>query len=204
MSRVVAREKAFQLLYLLEMRKDDEVSDINELINDILADIRSGKPEINDDLPEDGNVVEEDLYVETEEDVADIIKSVLMQRAQNSIDNAGAPKITDDSDSAQVPILGRKNIDEKDYDYINSVVQGVEKHKADLDSMIEANLKGWKLSRLAVVDLSILRLAACEINYLDDIPVSVSINESVNLAKKFSSKDSASFINGVLGGIVRK
>jgi N utilization substance protein B len=55
-----------------------------------------------------------------------------------------------------------------------------------------------------LVDLSILRLAVCEIKYYDTVPIGVSINEAVNLAKKFSDEESASYINGVLGSIANK
>ena len=60
----------------------------------------------------------------------------------------------------------------------------------------------WKTDRMPAVDLAILRLALTEIHYMENIPVSVSINEAVNMAKKFSTEKSASFINGVLGKIV--
>ena len=63
---------------------------------------------------------------------------------------------------------------------------------------------GWKIDRISKVSLAILKLAIYEIKYMDDIPVKVSINEAVELDKKFDEPDNSSFINGVLGGFCRK
>ena len=65
------------------------------------------------------------------------------------------------------------------------------------------NLVRWKIDRISKVDLSILRLAIFEILHMNEIPASVSINEAVELAKKYSSKESASFINGLLGKVLK-
>lgn len=86
--------------------------------------------------------------------------------------------------------------------YIDKVCSGVAEKKAELDGVIESHLKGWKISRISKVDLSILRTAVFEILYIEEIPVSVSINEAVELAKKFSTSESASFINGLLSNLV--
>lgn len=77
-------------------------------------------------------------------------------------------------------------------------------HREEIDAEISAHSNKWKLDRMPAVDLSILRLALTEIHHIDTIPVSVSINEAVNLAKKFSTEKSSSFINGILGNIVNK
>jgi len=87
--------------------------------------------------------------------------------------------------------------------YITEVYEAFSEHKEEIDALISANSIKWKTDRMPVVDLSILRLALAEIDYVDSVPVSVSINEAVNLAKKFSTDRSASFINGVLGNIVK-
>lgn len=88
--------------------------------------------------------------------------------------------------------------------YIEQVCSGVLEKKAELDAVIESHLKGWKINRISKVDLSILRTAVFEIIYLEDIPISVSINEAIELAKKFSTAESASFINGLLSSIVKE
>ncbi|MCR4594382.1 MAG: transcription antitermination factor NusB [Clostridiales bacterium] len=74
----------------------------------------------------------------------------------------------------------------------------------NIDGIISSNSVGWRIERLPKVSLAILRLAFTEILYVKDIPVKVSINEAVNLAKKFGSPEDASFINGLLGKYVRE
>ena len=74
----------------------------------------------------------------------------------------------------------------------------------EIDRIINENSVGWKVGRLPKVSLAILRLALCEILYVPSIPSGVSINEAVELAKKFSSQEDASFINGILGKYVRE
>ncbi len=88
-------------------------------------------------------------------------------------------------------------------DYIENIAKGINENMDRIDSLIEKNLQGWKLERLAKVDLAILRVSIYEILYRDDIPVQVSINEAIENAKKYSAEDSFKFINGVLGEIVR-
>ena len=92
---------------------------------------------------------------------------------------------------------------DSDRQYIDMVVAGVKEHAADLDSEIAACLRGWTLARLSRVDLAILRLSVFEMKYAG-LPVAVSINEAVELTRKYSSENSCSFINGVLGTISRK
>ena len=90
----------------------------------------------------------------------------------------------------------------KERAYIENVVFGVFANLAELDAVVEDNARGWKLSRLAKIDLSILRLCIYEIKYRDDIPFNISINEAVELAKKYGTDDSSSFINGILSKAV--
>lgn len=88
-------------------------------------------------------------------------------------------------------------------DYARSIALGVEEKKDNLDGLIEKYSKGWKVKRLPKVNLAILRLAAYEILFVDDVPESVAINEAVELAKKYSGELDYSFINGVLGALVK-
>ena len=87
--------------------------------------------------------------------------------------------------------------------YIEDVVNGVYENKAALNSKIEPTLKDWTISRISKVNLAILQLAAYEIYYITDIPSKVSVNEAVLLAKKYAGKESSSFINGVLGTLIK-
>lgn len=73
---------------------------------------------------------------------------------------------------------------------------------AAIDGVIQKYSIKWNINRLPKVTLAILRLAICEIDQMEDIPVSVTINEAVELAKKFASEDDAAFINGLLGAYV--
>ena len=82
--------------------------------------------------------------------------------------------------------------------------KGVNENIDAIDEKISDNLRqGWKISRISKVSLAILRLALYEMLYDDSIPVSVSINEAVELAKKYSVEDDASFVNGVLGAVAK-
>ena len=92
---------------------------------------------------------------------------------------------------------------ENDRAYIDTVVAGVKEHAADLDAEIAACLRGWTLARLSRVDLAILRLSTYEMKYAS-LPAAVSINEAVELTRKYSSESSCPFVNGVLGTISRK
>ena len=81
------------------------------------------------------------------------------------------------------------------------LVLGVCENKTDLDVLIRSASKNWRLERMSRLDRCILRLAAFEISFLKDIPPKVSIDEAVEIGKKFGSEDSGSFINGVLDNI---
>lgn len=89
-------------------------------------------------------------------------------------------------------------------DYVKTVFCGVYDCLSELDGVISENSVGWSINRISKTALCILRLALYEINYMDDIPVSVSINEAVELAKKYATKDDASFVNGILSTVVKK
>ena len=94
-------------------------------------------------------------------------------------------------------------LDDQDTPYIQDILQGFIQHQEEIDNIISEKSKGWKFDRISKVDLSILRLALYEILYRQDIPNSVSINEGVELAKKYGSDKSGSFINGILGTYLR-
>ncbi len=86
-------------------------------------------------------------------------------------------------------------------DYITSVFSGVYENLETIDSIIAEKAIGWKLNRISKVSLCVLRLAIFEMKYVENIPVSVSINEAVELAKKYATKEDASFINGILSTV---
>ena len=86
-------------------------------------------------------------------------------------------------------------------DYLTNKCNDIFSHITELDEAINEVSSGWKTSRMSKVDLTIIRLAVYEMRYEEDIPVAVSINEAVELAKKFGGDESPSFINGVLGKV---
>lgn len=88
-----------------------------------------------------------------------------------------------------------------DLEYFNKIVTGVLEKKDMLDSLISKHSKGWKLSRISKTDLAILRIAIYETTQMEDIPVSVAINEAIELSKVYSPEDAKAFINGVLSKI---
>lgn len=89
-----------------------------------------------------------------------------------------------------------------DKDYFLEIINGVLNSLKEIDDLIDSKTKAdWSIDRIAKMDLPILRVAVYEIKHREDIPVGVSINEAVELAKKYGSDDSARFINGILGQI---
>ncbi|MBP3420980.1 MAG: transcription antitermination factor NusB [Lachnospiraceae bacterium] len=89
-------------------------------------------------------------------------------------------------------------LDEADKEEISTKYTKILEKKDELDNMLNEKATGWTVDRMGKVDLTILRLALFEMLYDDKVPVSVAINEAVELAKKFGQTDSPGFINGVL------
>ncbi|VEJ35533.1 N utilization substance protein B homolog [Aedoeadaptatus ivorii] len=134
------------------------------------------------------DVAEYFFAVERDEEEADLLYSLLFsEKAQRLRDK-----------STTLPF------NEDEVEYMREAVAIYLDHKDEIDGRIAENLREWTLSRLATVDLSILRVAVFEILYQDDIDPAISINEAVNIAKIYSTEDSARFINGILGSVVRE
>ena len=91
---------------------------------------------------------------------------------------------------------------EADREYITEKTKAVAAHAEEIDSLINKQSARWKTKRMNKADLSILRLVVYEMKMDEDVPVSVAINEAVELAKRFGGEDSSSFINGVLAKLV--
>jgi N utilization substance protein B len=85
--------------------------------------------------------------------------------------------------------------------FTEELVSGVEKHKDRIDEIIREHSKNWRIERMTIVDRNILRLAVFELLFREDIPPKVTLNEAIDLGKKFSTQDSGSFINGVLDSV---
>ena len=91
--------------------------------------------------------------------------------------------------------------DNFDKNYFFEIVNGVLNCQAEIDELISKNAKEWTIDRIAKVDLAILRVAIYEIRHREDIPLGVSINEAVEIAKKFGTDESSKFVNGLLAQI---
>jgi len=88
-------------------------------------------------------------------------------------------------------------------DFASVLLSGVVGHLKEIDSFIKKHAKNWDIERMAIIDRNILRIACLELVFLDSIPPKVSINEAIELAKKFGDVDSPRFVNGVLDKIYK-
>ncbi len=78
------------------------------------------------------------------------------------------------------------------------------KNRNELDDYIKSKSENWEFSRIAILDRLVLRMAICEFLYFDDIPAKVSISEAIEIAKKYSTRDSGAFVNGILDAILQQ
>lgn len=85
--------------------------------------------------------------------------------------------------------------------FFDTLLSGIMTHGSDIDGLIEKSSSNWKLSRMSGVDRNVMRIAVYEMMFLSDIPEKVSINEAIDIGKKFGTRESGSFINGVLDSI---
>ena len=81
---------------------------------------------------------------------------------------------------------------------------GKEVTDEEIDAVIEKYSIGWKISRISKVALAVLRLAVCEMMFIDDVPTGVSINEAVELCKKYAANAEPAFVNGILGTVAKE
>lgn len=86
---------------------------------------------------------------------------------------------------------------------VKSYYTGISEHLAEIDAIIEQNLKNWNLARISKVSLSLLRLAVYELCFLKEVDPAIAINEAIEIAKIYSTQEDANYINGVLGSVVR-
>ncbi len=86
-------------------------------------------------------------------------------------------------------------------DFMKRLVLGVLKHRRELDRLIEQYSENWRLDRINIIERNILRMALFELLYCQEIPPKVTINEAIDLGKRYGSEDSGSFINGILDRI---
>ena len=96
-----------------------------------------------------------------------------------------------------------EELSDTDREYIVKKHAAIVEKVEEIDEILNTHTTGWKTTRMNKVDLTILRLAVYEIQWDEDVPAGVAINEAVELAKKYSGEEDPSFVNGVLGKIAR-
>lgn len=120
-------------------------------------------------------------------------KDLVLQDANTTL-----KRITESFSEGEEPTL---SVNSKAYAFASELVNGVVGNLQQIDSRIAEKSKHWSMARMARVDLNILRLAVFELLYRPDIPKNVTMNEAIEVAKKFGADDSASFVNGILDEI---
>ncbi|WIV10995.1 transcription antitermination factor NusB [Proteiniborus sp. MB09-C3] len=113
-------------------------------------------------------------------------------------------EINNDFSSESIDIfLNNNEFSNDEKEYIINTIKDITEKLDIIDSNIEKYALGWKINRIPRVDLSVLRIAIYEILFRSDIPVEVSINEAIDISKKYSTNESSKFINGLLGSVAR-
>ncbi|WP_216829443.1 transcription antitermination factor NusB [Alkalihalobacterium elongatum] len=87
--------------------------------------------------------------------------------------------------------------------FLEKIVSGTLTHKEEIDAILSKNLSNWSLDRVGNVDRAVLRMAVHEMKFIDDIPMNVTFNEAIELAKAFGGEESGRFVNGVLSNVVQ-
>jgi len=108
-----------------------------------------------------------------------------------------------DDDLANILSLAEEVRDIKADDYIKKVFFGVFEKLDEIDNIISQNAVGWSINRITKTALAVLRLAIYEMKFFDEIPISVSINEAVEITKKYATHEDASFVNGILSTVAK-
>lgn len=110
-----------------------------------------------------------------------------------------------DKETIELFIENNCNGNEETKKYLTNISEGIIKNKEEIESKISSNLKDdWTIDRISKVEFAILKIAIYEIRFEEEIPYKVSINEAVELAKKYGESKSQSFVNGVLANIVKE
>ena len=131
-------------------------------------------------------------------------RTLMRENAFKLIYSLEIQKVEDIQDQIELYFESNNIKDQEAKNYIEDAITGIEKHQEEILKDIEMNLKDdWKLSRISKMDLAILKLAIYEIKF-SDVPYKVSINEAVELAKKYGEDNSKNFVNGILASVVKE
>jgi transcription antitermination factor NusB len=112
--------------------------------------------------------------------------------------------VGDEPENTIAEILLRKNPSEEAETYLRRLIDSELGNQQEVDTTLRKHLTRWRLERLTVLDRTILRLATAEILYFDDVPPKVSINEAVDIAKKYGDDEAGKFVNGVLDSVFQE
>ncbi|MDX9715371.1 MAG: transcription antitermination factor NusB [Dissulfurispiraceae bacterium] len=114
-------------------------------------------------------------------------------------------RLKDDSLKAEFRVFMAESgvKDRQAAEFAEAIIIGTMANIKEIDAELQKHAQKWKLSRMASIDRNIMRMAAFELLYRSDIPAAVTINEALEIAKKFSTSESASFINGLLDSIAK-
>ena len=107
----------------------------------------------------------------------------------------------EECDPDAVFAISESNREVGENDYIKAVYFGVNEHREEIDARIERHSNGWKISRITPVSRSAIRLCIYEMLFLEDIPLNVSLNEAIELVKKYDDEKMRAFVNGLLHGV---
>ena len=167
----------------------DELQLVTSELNDIKEYIEEYESNHKSNLERPIDAVNIPVKAPMTDDMADKI-STLLSVAEKSISAL---------DVAELSILSDRNDVKR---YIESIFKTYKEHNEEIDGIIKQNAIGWDIDRLFKIDKDILRIAIAELVYIKDAPVKVVIDEALELAKKYSTDDSPSFINGILAKVV--
>ena len=132
----------------------------------------------------------------------EVFKAVFMNEFYDSDDMSSViGTFLEGRDNAEEEDLAKNNKTAEDEEYIKTKAEDISSKITEIDALINKSVDGWKTTRMAKVDLTLIRLALYEIKY-ENIPVGVAINEAVSLADEFGSDSSAGFVNGALAKLV--
>ena len=127
-----------------------------------------------------------------------------LKTGENAGEEAGVSLSSEDMLAMFISSAEEKETAKIDREFVNEVLKAVLEHIEEIDALIVSHIgQGWTINRLCKIDLAILREAIAEMMYFKEIPVGVTINEAVELAKVFSYPEAESFINGILGSVSR-
>ena len=106
--------------------------------------------------------------------------------------------------NSQALPLSLKKLAKKEQDFVSQQLAELQKKRKGLDKIISKYAKNWKIDRMSLIDLNIMRLAIFEIRFCDEIPNKVALNEALELAKTYGDKDSPRFVNGILDQVIKE